>query len=372
MKLHWFTLGLMTVVALSSPVKASPSNSVETEAIADVRYNDNDLQSDYLPDMPAVREINVNPPETNFNSPAPVLNPNPDATLSFNRVVHLGKEMSPLNAEIKALMNRYKFLSVGMFFLDLQTGDYININGDRAFPAASTIKFPVLMALFQEVEAGRISLSEPLVMRRGLMVGGSGNMHNKPAGTKFTVLETVNKMMIISDNTATNMIIERLGGKEVLNQRFRSWGLQSTVIRNWLVDEQGTNTTSAQDLVQLSALLTNDKLVSDRSRIHILDIMRQCKNRSMLPAGLGSGTIIAHKTGTLRFVLGDAGIIQPPSGKTYLAGILVKRPNRDSRAKTFIRQVSQLVYNHQEGIRSFKEPVAMPEPESIEEESGNY
>ncbi|PSB01927.1 serine hydrolase [Merismopedia glauca] len=370
MKLHWFTLSLMTVVALSSPVKANTSTSLEiepsTDAIADVRSGNNNADGDYLYNVPDVQEIKVNPPETQLNYPTPAFNPTTPA-YSLNQVVRLGKEMSPVNAEIRSLMNRYKFLSAGMFFVDLQTGEYIDINGDRAFSAASTIKFPILMALFQEIEAGRVSLSEPLVMRRGLMVGGSGNMSNKPAGTKFTVSDTVNKMMIISDNTATNMIIERLGGKNVLNQRFRSWGLQSTVIRNWLVDEKGTNTTSAKDLVQLSALLANNKLVSDRSRLMVMDIMRQCHNRSMLPAGLGSGAVIAHKTGTLRFVLGDAGIIQTPSGKTYLAGIMVRRPNHDRRATSFIRQVSQLVYNYQEGTHFTN----LPPVEPVDEELGN-
>jgi beta-lactamase class A len=369
MKSHWLTLSLMTVVALSSPVKANTSTSLDPElsaGTAEVKSVSNNGNGEYLDNVPAVQEIKVNPPETQLKSPTPAFNPTPNPTYSFNQVVHLGKEMS-VNTEIRALMNRYKFLSAGMFFVDLQTGDYIDINGDRPFAAASTIKFPILIALFQEVEAGRVSLNEPLVMRRGLMVGGSGNMNNKPAGTKFTVWETANKMMIISDNTATNMLIERLGGKEVLNQRFRSWGLQSTVIRNFLVDANGTNTTSAKDLVQLSALLANNQLLSDRSRLMAIDIMRQCKNRSMLPAGLGSGAVIAHKTGTLRFILGDAGIIQTPSGKTYLAGILVKRPNRDSRAKTFIRQVSQLVYNYQEGTHFTN----LPPVEPIEEELGN-
>jgi beta-lactamase class A len=365
MKFNWFALSLMTVVALSSPVKANPS---ELNAIADATSINDIPKANYLPSMPPVQEIKVDPPENQTYSPRPAFNPNTAPGASLDRIVSLGKQMAPLDTEIRSLMNRYKFLSAGMFFLDLQTGNYIDINGDRAFSAASTIKFPIAIALFQEVEAGRVSFNEPLVMRRDLMVGGSGNMRSKRAGTSFTVAETLNKMMIISDNTATNMLIERLGGKDSLNQRFRSWGLQHTVIRNWLVDEKGTNTTSAKDLVQLSALVTTDRLLSQRSRLMVMDIMRQCKNRSMLPAGLGSGAIIAHKTGTLRFILGDVGIVQTPSGKTYLAGILVRRPNHDSRAKTFIRKVSQLVYNYQEGIPFTRVPAVMPDPEPIAED----
>ncbi|PMB28477.1 serine hydrolase [Fischerella thermalis CCMEE 5319] len=265
---------------------------------------------------------------------------------SFVGGIRLGKDISQLNTQVKALMARYSYLQPGMFFLDLDTGNYLDLNGEKIFPAASTIKFPILVALFEEVDAGRIQLNETLVMRRDLMTGGSGTLQYKRPGTKLSVLETATKMITISDNTATNMIIDRLGGKAKLNQRFRSWGLQNTVIRNLLGDFKGTNTTSAKDLVRLGALLANNQLLSDTSRSKTLDIMRRVENRSLLPAGLGKGAVIAHKTGTLGIILGDAGIIQTSTGKRYLAGIMVRRPFGDKRAKSFINQVSRLVYSY--------------------------
>jgi beta-lactamase class A len=270
-------------------------------------------------------------------------------TLTFAGVVSLGKEISQLNSQVKALMARHSYLQPGMFFLDLETGNYLDINGEKVFPAASTIKFPILIALFQD--AGRVKLNDTLVMRRDLMTGGSGTMRYKRAGSKFSLLETATKMITISDNTATNMIIDRLGGKAKLNQRFRTWGLQNTIIRNLLGDFKGTNTTSAKDLVRLSALITNDQLLSSTSRSKVLDIMSRVQNRSLLPKGLGKGAIISHKTGTLGIILGDAGIIQMPTGKRYLAGIIVRRPFGDARAKSFISQVSRLVYGYLEHSR---------------------
>ncbi|WGV27639.1 serine hydrolase [Halotia branconii] len=264
----------------------------------------------------------------------------------FAGVVPLGKEISQISSQVRVLMNRYSSLDPGMFFLDLDTGNYIDFNGEKAFPAASTIKFPVLVALFQEVDAGRIKLNETLVMRRDLMTGGSGVIQYKKAGTKFSLLETVTKMITISDNTATNMVIDRLGGKAKLNKRFRSWGLQNTVIRNLLGDFKGTNTTSAKDLVRLSALVVNNQALSNSSRTQVLNLMRRVENRSLLPSGLGKGAVIAHKTGTLGVILGDAGIIEMPSGKRYLAGILVRRPFGDSKARDFVSQVSRIVYGY--------------------------
>lgn len=267
---------------------------------------------------------------------------------SFAGAVSLNREMAELQPQVEALMAKYKFLKSGMFFLDLETGNYLDINGDRVFPAASTIKLPILVAFFQDVDAGKVKLDETLFMRRDLMTGGAGTMQYQPVGTKFSAKETVVKMITISDNTATNMIIDRLGGMAKLNERFRSWGLQDTVIHNLLADLTGTNTTSSKDMVRVLALLANQRLVSPSSREQIFDILRHTTVRSLLPAGLGRGAAIANKTGDIGFIIGDAGMITMPNGKRYLAGIFVRRTYNDTRGRDFIRQVSKLVYNYLE------------------------
>jgi beta-lactamase class A len=183
-------------------------------------------------------------------------------------------------------------------------------------------------------------------MRDDLITNGSGEMQDDPVGSRYSARETVTKMITISDNTATNMIIDRLGGIKKLNERFRSWGLKDTRIRNWLADLSGTNTTSSKDMVQLLALLVNDKLMSVSSKTQVLDILRHTTIKTLLPAGLGAGADIANKTGDIGFLIGDAGLITMPSGKRYLAGIFVKRPYDDTRGRDFIRQVSRLVYTY--------------------------
>lgn len=266
----------------------------------------------------------------------------------FAGVVPLGNEIAALDSQVRSLVNssRYRHLDTGFFFLDLETGNYLDFNGEKIFPAASTIKFPILVALFQEIDAGRIKLNETLTLSRSHITEGSGNMQYKRPGSKFSLLETATQMMTVSDNTATNMIIDRLGGLNRLNQRFRSWGMQNTVMRNMLGDFKGTNTSSAKDLVRLSALIANNQLLSPASRSRTLDIMYRVKNRSYLPSGLGSGAKIAHKTGTLAALVGDAGIVRTPSGRSYLAGIFVSRPRWDDRGVELVRRVSQIFYGH--------------------------
>ncbi|HEY9857896.1 MAG TPA: serine hydrolase [Candidatus Obscuribacterales bacterium] len=258
----------------------------------------------------------------------------------------LSQEAAPLKAEIQALARQTSGLTPGIFLIDLDTSAYVDLSGTAIFPAASTIKVPVLVAFFQDVDAGKIRLDEPLTMRPELIGSGSGDMQYQPPGTKFSALETADRMITISDNTATNMLIARLGGAAALNQRFQSWGLTATVIQNALPDLQGTNTTSPRDLATLMAWVNQGDLVSTRSRDRLLDIMRRTVTDTLLPRGLGEGATIAHKTGDIGSLIGDVGLIDMPNGKRYVMAALVKRPFNDEQGAELIRQMSRVAYNN--------------------------
>jgi beta-lactamase class A len=263
----------------------------------------------------------------------------------FAATIPFGKELIPLRSQLQSLMAQYSFLSPGMFFIDVETGDYVNIDGDKIFPAASTIKLPILIAFFEAVDAGQIKLNETLEVKRSLIASGSGTLQYA-SGAKLSALATATKMIVISDNTATNMIIHRLGGLAAVNQRFRDWGLTNTYMQNYLGDFKGTNKTSAMDLVKTSALLAKRQIISANSRARALDILNATANRKLLKAGLGEGSHMAHKTGDIGFVIGDAGIVEMPSGKLYLAGIFVRRPYDDRRARDFVQKVSKITYKY--------------------------
>jgi beta-lactamase class A len=178
----------------------------------------------------------------------------------------------------------------------------------------------------------------------------------------FSALETATKMIVISDNTATNMLIKRLGGKELLNQRFQQWGLANTKINNLLPDLEGTNTTTPKDLAVILGFVNQGDILSLRSRDRVLEIMRQTKTRTLLPQGLGEGASIAHKTGDIGTVLGDAGVIDMPNGKRYLASVLVTRPHNDIRGRTLIQEISRTIYNYLETHPDQPLPASTPTP----------
>ncbi len=258
----------------------------------------------------------------------------------------LGTELTNLKGQLAQLETQMPGLKLSSFVYDLENRAYLNFEGGTPVPAASMIKIPVLVAFLQEVDQGNISLNEPLMINAAQIAAGSGNMQNDPPGTVYSALETASWMIINSDNTATNMLIERMGGAAQLNQRFKSWGLEDTVINAPLPDLEGTNTTSPEDLVSLLSMVNQGELLSLRSRDRLFTIMQRTYAADLLPQGLGDqDALISHKTGDIGVMLGDAGIVDLPNGQRYAIAVMVQRPFNDGRAVEMIRLVSQSTFN---------------------------
>ncbi|MFM7887079.1 MAG: serine hydrolase, partial [Pseudanabaena sp.] len=271
-----------------------------------------------------------------------------EANKSTQEIVplNLKTEATPLVSKIKELAAKEKDLSMQMMVVDLDSGAYVQVGANQTIAAASTIKTPILVAFFQDVDAGKIKLDEPLEMTSDVKVGEAGDFQLLPTGTKISAITTATQMIVISDNTATNMIIKRLGGVAALNQRFKSWGLNNIVINNQLPDLEGTNTISTQDMVTLLAMIDKGKLIEPRSRDRFMDIMRRPVTNTLLPKGLDEDARIVHKTGDIRSAVGDAGIVDMPNGKRYAIAVMVKRPDNDQRANELIRQISRATYDY--------------------------
>lgn len=274
------------------------------------------------------------------------LKANPNLSTSQLIPLPLNQEMADLKTALLGLSEENSSLKPGLFLVDLDNNNYVNLQGEELLPAASTIKVPILVAFLQAVDEGRIRLDEMLTMKQEHIATGSGTMQDQPVDSEFTALETATLMIIDSDNTATNMLIERLGGIETLNQLFTEWGLKNTQLKDILPDLPGTNKTTAKDLVQVMAQVNQGKLVSMKSRDLMLRIMSQTKNNSLLPSGLGKGSFIAHKTGNIDTVSGDVGLVDLLNGKRYLVGILVERKEDDPQAEELIRKMSSTIYQY--------------------------
>jgi beta-lactamase class A len=264
-------------------------------------------------------------------------------TVSLVDPFQLGDEQKDLETQIKNLALK-KPLRVGVFAIDPQTGEYVDVDGKGQYCAASIIKLPILISALKAIDSKLISPKKMLTIKAELVTGGSGHLQWQPIGTKLPFMEVARLMMIFSDNTATNMIIDALGGKDPLNKDFKTWGLTQTKLNNYLGDFAGTNKTSPYDLVYLLGRVDRGELISDESRHWMLETLKKTKVRTLLVAGLGPGAQISHKTGDIGGMVGDAGIITIPDGKKYYVAVQVERPHNDLRANALIREAAKLMY----------------------------
>ncbi|MBD2654224.1 class A beta-lactamase-related serine hydrolase [Synechocystis sp. FACHB-383] len=267
----------------------------------------------------------------------------------------LTQKLTALGTSKAPAINSYSY------FIDVDNGQFANAKGDTQLPAASTIKIPVAIAFFEAVDQGKIQLHEELPLTEDVIVGEAGTMqYDVGKRSSYPALEVVTKMIVISDNTATNMLIKRLGGKEFLNQRFQAWQMSQTKINNYLPDLEGTNTTSPQNLALLLVKLQGGELLSLKSRDRLLNIMQQTKTRTLLPQGLEPNAQIAHKTGDIGTVIGDAGIVDMPNGKRYVGAVLATRPHNDVAGRSLIQDISRTAYQHYKGITPPANPSQPP------------
>jgi beta-lactamase class A len=135
-----------------------------------------------------------------------------------------------------------------------------------------------------------------------------------------------------------------VGGMEKLNQDFANWGLKQTKLNNWLIDIEGTNKTSPYDLVYLLGRIDRGELISKESKQWMMELLGKARVRTLIWPGLGPGAKLAHKSGDIGSMIGDAGIVTASDGTKYYMVMQVERGHNDMKANELIRNSSKLVY----------------------------
>ncbi len=265
-------------------------------------------------------------------------------------------ELTALSQQWQQLAAAQKDLQATAFLLVLDDGRFAQLNADQPMPAASSIKTPILLASLDDLDAGKLRWNQPLELTKELVGGGAGWMGSKPIGTRFPFHEAATEMIRVSDNSATNLLIQQLGGKEALNARFRAKGLNATVVNNWLPDLDGTNTSSSRDLARSIALVDTGERLSPHARDLFREIMGTSANNTMIPAGLlrglgksgsdpdaellSQGITVYNKTGDIGTAYADAALIHLPTGQRAVAAFMVKGPFNDPRSTELIRAMA--------------------------------
>ncbi len=243
-------------------------------------------------------------------------------------------------------------IETGIVIEDLSTGWAIAINRDRPFPAASLVKVPILASYCYASARGDVGLKEKLVLTRKNKVSGSGVLKGMPESA-FTIEELLKLMITESDNTATNMLIDRIGFR-YLNAAFKKLGLAHTTVVRKMMDfrlrKNGKeNFTTARDTAFLLRKIYKGTLINRECSERCLSYLKGQKLRDRIPRKLPPDTPVAHKTGLERGICHDAGIVFAPQGD-FLICVLAKHSYRTSSlAKKFIAQIAREVYNCYQG-----------------------
>ena len=254
-------------------------------------------------------------------------------------------EMASLKSQLTSLMKQYPSIHPAIYVWEYEKGQYIEINADTQYSAASIIKLPVLVRLFKSIEAKQTTIYDEMLLTDYYKASGSGNLQYAKSGVKYSLDSLAKTMIQDSDNSATNMIMSKLGGMDYINIGLRDWGISKTYVRTWLPDLNGTNKTTAKDMAKILYNLDNPGFLNINSREYIIDYMSHVKNNRLIQAGLGEGALFVHKTGDIGTMLGDAGIVYAPNGQKYIVVILANRPYNSPQGKDFIVKASNLIYN---------------------------
>jgi beta-lactamase class A len=242
---------------------------------------------------------------------------------------------------IAAIQDRFSGV-LGLAAKNLATGEEILVDPDRSFPTASAFKVPVMTEVFRQAEEGRFKFDDRRPVRAEDIVKGSGVLRALQPGIAPTIHDLATLMIIVSDNTATNMLIDLVGGVEPINQTMRDrLGLSAIVVHNRIEfdliekDNRSLAEATPRDLMHLCELLAREELISVAASRAMLAIMRQQHYLNQFPRYLNYNPYgpelnvpqklwIANKTGGLPGMRSDTGVIGLPTDVLIAFGVMTE------------------------------------------------
>lgn len=244
-----------------------------------------------------------------------------------------------LDGQVKEVIATANAGHVSLYAKNLQTGASYSLSGADAVRTASTIKLGIMAACFAEAADGKISLAEPIELLSEEKVSGSGILQELSSGVKLPLRDVIDLMIVLSDNTATNLILNRVGANTV-NARLNSWGLtQTRAMRKILGDGNhlkpvptgistegtkpenkrwGIGRSSPYEMVVLLEKLYRGELVNKQASDEMLAILKHQRDRNGIGRDL-QDIDIASKSGALDHLRSDVGIVFSKGGPIAMA-----------------------------------------------------
>jgi len=274
------------------------------------------------------------------------------------------KALRTLQSDIeKELLGKKGTFAVA--FKDLKTGREIQINDKETFHAASTMKTPVMIEVYKQVAEGKFSLNDSIELKNEFksIVDGSpfsldsadDSEHElyKHIGEKRAISALLYQMIIVSSNFATNLIMERVGAKNVTNS-MRQLGAKDIQVLRGVEDDKAfekglINTTTAHDLALIFEKIAKGEAVNADACRAMINILLDQKFNEIIPALLPHDVKVAHKTGSITHVHHDSGIVILPDGRKYVIVLLSKDWDDENLAIQTMANISWLVYKYVTG-----------------------
>jgi beta-lactamase class A len=242
------------------------------------------------------------------------------------------------------------------------TKDALFLKADRSFHAASTMKVPVMVEFFRQVDAGKLAVDQPITLVNQFPSIVDGSPYSLDAkededsalyervGQPVPARELVERMITRSSNLATNSVIALVEPKRV-TQTLRGLGAKRMTVLRGVEDgkayAQGlNNSATARDLATLLAAIERGKAASASSTLAMRSILLAQELNDAIPAGLPPGTRVAHKTGQITAVLHDAAIVYPAGQAPYVLVVLTSGVPDAKVAQALIVDISRMVYAH--------------------------
>lgn len=266
---------------------------------------------------------------------------------------------------------------LGVMAKNLETGEEVRYNAAEKFPTASVIKLPVMAAFFDLVDRGRIDTGMTVVLRAEDKKGGSGVLQYMSDGMTMKMLDAVRLMIILSDNTGTNLVLDRLAPTHAerlatVNEYLVRKGLKNTRLLNRLMSwdtkentpeavRHGVGVATPEDMVLLMEALHRRTLADPASCDMMLEILKQQFYGDMIPRFLPYDECqvleVAHKTGSINEVKADVGLILSERAKIAIAVFVDKSADHvdviDNQALLLGAHVARAIWNHFTGMQGY-------------------
>lgn len=271
-----------------------------------------------------------------------------------------------LEEKIKSLINEVQG-EFGVYFEDITDGAKIMLNENITFSAASTIKIPLVALGLKLYEEGKFGLNDEIEMKTQNRVGGTGVLKTLNKNYKPTILDLMTLAITVSDNAATNELVDLVGGFDKINDFNKSLNLNETKFQRKMLDlkalqEGKDNFTSAKDLGTILSLIAKDECVSKESSELLIKMMKMQQFRQKLPNLIPAVTsydskatadlpddgkvLVANKTGDLWKVQHDVGIFILPKGERYVISVFSQKLAEDHEGIETISKISKTVYEY--------------------------